>query len=161
MLHLVSVQASVITRCLLPRIETGYYRATFPRWCLAVPAHSYRTWSSSGWGFRWTLVCQQLFCAPTAPLCLWSKSAGCLFAGQNGVSYICYGIHTGAASHTNKKETSGESWGSMLLLVKFKPPSVALTVRQRQPAESHMENNRSCRAKRGLAVSALRPVKEK
>lgn len=119
MLHLVSVQASVITRCLLPRIETGYYRATFPRWCLAVHAHSYRTWSSSGWGFRWTLVCQQLFCAPTAPLCLWSKSAGCLFAGQNGVSYICYGIHIGAASHTNKKETSGESWGSMLLLVKF------------------------------------------
>lgn len=48
-----------------------------------------------------------------------------------------------------------------MLVMKVRSAPVALTVRQRRPSESPLGNNGSCRAKCGLAVSALRPGKEK
>lgn len=48
-----------------------------------------------------------------------------------------------------------------MLVIKVRSASVALMVRQRQPSERPLENNGSCRAKCGLAVSALRLGEEK
>jgi len=48
-----------------------------------------------------------------------------------------------------------------MLVMTVRSASVAHMVRQRQPSESPLENNRSCRVKCGLAVSALKCRKEK